>query len=184
MRKEQVYKVLLYLFDILEAIQGFYERGGVVLYFISGLSFIMWMLILERAWYYLFTYKKELSSAVSAWKKNKGNTKWGIKAIRNQLISETRLKITQNLSLIKTLIMICPLFGLLGTVTGMIEVFTVLSVNGGSDVRSMAGGVSRATIPTMAGMVAALAGLFAQTYLNQKANRESQLIDEHFSLEK
>lgn len=176
--------MLLYLLDILEAIQGFYERGGIVLYFITALSFVMWVLILERAWYYLFTYKTELNQIIQVWKNNKSTTKWGVKAIRNQLISETQLKVNQNLSLIKTLIMVCPLFGLLGTVTGMIEVFTVLSVNGGSDVRSMAGGVSRATIPTMAGMVAALAGVFALTYLNQKANRESQLIDEHLSLEK
>lgn len=176
--------MLLYLLDILEAIQGFYERGGIVLYFITALSFVMWVLILERAWYYLFTYKTELNHVMKVWKNNKSTTKWGMKAIRNQLISETQLKVNQNLSLIKTLVMVCPLFGLLGTVTGMIEVFTVLSVNGGSDVRSMAGGVSRATIPTMAGMVSALAGVFALTYLNQKANRESQLIDEHLSLEK
>ena len=92
-----------------------------------------------------------------------------------------RLKIENNLALIKTLIALCPLFGLLGTVTGMIDVFTVLSITGGGDARSMAAGVSRATIPTMAGMVAALSGVFAGVYINQKAKTEKELIEERLT---
>ncbi|GIS35314.1 MAG: hypothetical protein Ct9H90mP6_05710 [Gammaproteobacteria bacterium] len=42
---------------------------------------------------------------------------------------------------------------MLGTVTGMIEVFQVMAFSGGGDARAMAGGVSKATFPTMAGMV-------------------------------
>ncbi len=88
-----------------------------------------------------------------------------------------RVKIEQNLRLIKSLIALGPMFGLLGTVTGMIEVFTVLSITGGGDARSMAGGVSRATIPTMAGMVAALSGLFANIYLSQLISRRRSHVD-------
>ena len=62
--------------------------------------------------------------------------------------------------MIKTLVSLAPLLGLLGTVTGMIGVFEVLATTGGGDARSMAAGVSQATIPTMAGMVAALSGVF------------------------
>ena len=47
----------------------------------------------------------------------------------------------------------------------MIEVFQVMAFNGGGDARAMAGGVSKATLPTMAGMVAALSGSFAAIYL-------------------
>jgi biopolymer transport protein ExbB len=47
----------------------------------------------------------------------------------------------------------------------------------------MAGGVSRATIPTMAGMVAALSGVFANIYISQKASRERQLIEEHLTMD-
>ena len=46
--------------------------------------------------------------------------------------------------------------GLMGTVTGMIEVFDVMAISGSGNPRSMAAGVSKATVPTMAGMVAAL----------------------------
>ena len=77
------------------------------------------------------------------------------------------------------MIALCPLFGLLGTVTGMIEVFSALSITGGGQARSMADGISKATIPTMAGMVAALSGVFANIYISQKAARESELIEEH-----
>ena len=74
-----------------------------------------------------------------------------------------------------------PLLGLLGTVTGMIEVFNVMAVTGGGDAKSMAGGVERSTIPTMAGMVAALSGLFANTYLQRITTREQQLLTDQLT---
>ncbi len=55
------------------------------------------------------------------------------------------------------LVAICPMLGLLGTVTGMISVFDVMATQGSSQPRLMASGISLATLPTMAGMVAALA---------------------------
>ncbi len=55
--------------------------------------------------------------------------------------------------------------GLLGTVTGMIEVFDVMAIQGTSNVKAMANGVSMATIPTMAGMVIALSGILFEKRL-------------------
>ena len=78
---------------------------------------------------------------------------------------------------IKTLIALCPLLGLLGTVWGMIEVFNALSVTAG-DAKAMASGVSKATIPTMAGMVAALSGMFAMTFLERMADSQSHLFED------
>lgn len=69
---------------------------------------------------------------------------------------------------IKTLVAICPMIGLLGTVTGMISVFDVMAVQGTSNARLMAAGISMATMPTMAGMVAALSGVFFSTRLDAK----------------
>ena len=57
------------------------------------------------------------------------------------------------------LIALLPMFGLLGTVTGMIQVFDVMASMGSGNARAMANGVSAATIPTMAGMVIALVAL-------------------------
>lgn len=173
----------LYLLDALEAINNFFNAGGPVLYLIAILTFIMWLLLLERFWYFLFDYRRDAQGVIAAWEARPERRSWDARAIRDKLISETRLRIGQNLDLIKTLIAVCPLFGLLGTVTGMIDVFTVLSITGGADAKSMAAGVSRATIPTMAGMVAALSGVFANIYLRRKASREKQLIEEHLTMD-
>ena len=69
------------------------------------------------------------------------------------LFPEGKLSINKIFSYTSLYIALCPLFGLMGTVTGMIEVFQVMAFTGGGDARSMAGGASKATLPTMAGMV-------------------------------
>ncbi|MCE7629768.1 MotA/TolQ/ExbB proton channel family protein, partial [Vibrio fluvialis] len=50
-------------------------------------------------------------------------------------------------------------------VTGMISVFDVMATQGSSNPKLMASGISLATLPTMAGMVAALAGMFVHARL-------------------
>jgi biopolymer transport protein ExbB len=92
------------------------------------------------------------------------------------LISQARMQINQYLPMIKTLVALCPLLGLLGTVWGMIEVFNIMAVTGGGDAKSMAGGVQQATIPTMAGMVAALSGVYFGTWLEHKAGTETEAL--------
>ncbi len=47
----------------------------------------------------------------------------------------------------------------------------------------MAAGVSMATIPTMAGMVASLFGLFAATFLKQKIDYEVELFEDHLTMD-
>ena len=173
----------LYLLDALDAINSFFISGGPILYLIAVLTVIMWVLMLERFLYFFAGYRVDAKNVIAKWDARNERTSWAAHAIRDKLISETRIKIDQHLAIIKTLIALCPLFGLLGTVTGMIEVFTVLSITGGGDAKSMAGGVSRATIPTMAGMVAALSGVFANIYITQKASRERQLIEEHLTMD-
>ena len=60
----------------------------------------------------------------------------------------------------------------------MIEVFDVMAISGSGNARSMASGVSKATIPTMAGMVGALSGVFASTWLNRKVKTERAHLEE------
>jgi len=168
---------VLLLLDAQEAIANFFGSGGIVLVLIAVLTFVMWVLLFERFAYCMFFFRRDLGDALKAWDQRADKSSWYGNAVRVKLISEMRVKIEQNLRLIKILIALCPMFGLLGTVTGMIEVFTVLSITGGGDARSMAGGVSRATIPTMAGMVAALSGLFANIYLNQLISQRRARVD-------
>ena len=88
------------------------------------------------------------------------------------MISEISIEVNRFVLFIKTLIAILPLVGLMGTVTGMILVFDVMAIFGTGNVRLMANGVSAATLPTMAGMVAALSGLYFGAWLERKAKIE------------
>ncbi len=172
----------MYWFDnAYEAVSRFMEMGGDVLWLIAILLFLMWMLIFERVWYFKFGWKQDVAAIIATWEGRSERKSWNAHRIREKLISEAQAEINLYLPIIKTMVAICPLLGLLGTVTGMIEVFNVMAVTGGGDAKSMAGGVSRATIPTMAGMIAALSGLFANTYLTQIAQRESEFLKDNLT---
>ena len=164
-----------------EAVSRFMDMGGNVLWLVAVVLFLMWMLIFERVWYFQTGWKKDVGGAIAIWEGRSERSSWNAHQIRDKLISEATQEITQYLPVIKTLVALCPLLGLLGTVTGMIEVFNVMAVTGGGDAKSMAGGVSRATIPTMAGMIAALSGVFANTYLTQVVKRESEFLTDNLT---
>lgn len=168
-------------YEAMQSIQSFIESGGEVLYFIAGLTFVMWMLVFERAYYFRLGLPEDVAAAVNTWESRPERKSWRAKQIRRALISRMRDRIETNLGLIKVCVSLCPLLGLLGTVTGMIVVFHVMAVTGGGDAKSMAGGVSRATIPTMAGMVAAISGVFAQIYVTRLANRELHLLEDRLT---
>ena len=165
----------------IEIIQRFMDAGGTVLWYIALLTFVMWTLAIERVWYYKFGLSKDVNNAISTWEARSERKSWNAKQIREKLISEVSLQINASLPMIQTMVALCPLLGLLGTVTGMIEVFNIMAVTGGGDAKSMAGGVSKATIPTMAGMVAALSGVFINTYIKGIADRESELLEDHLT---
>ncbi|MFT4612930.1 MAG: biopolymer transport protein ExbB [Bacteroidia bacterium] len=166
---------------LVEVLMGFMDKGGDVLWLIAGLLFLMWMLIFERIWYLKFGWKADVADVIARWESRSERKSWEAQQIRYMLISRARMQINQYLPVIKTMVALCPLLGLLGTVTGMIEVFNVMAVTGGGDAKSMAGGVQQATIPTMAGMVAALSGVFANTYVTRIAQRESSFLHDNLT---
>ena len=170
------------ILDMLDAINTFMTRGGPVLWVIAGLLLIKWSLVFERVWYLNTTHKQNVKTALAAWNARSDTKSWSAHAIRNMMISRVSLDLKTTMPMIETLVVICPLLGLMGTVTGMIEVFFVLSVTGGGDAKSMAGGVSKATIPTMAGMVGALSGIFASNWLKASMGRDLDLLEDHLSL--
>lgn len=170
-----------FITDALGVVSLFLDKGGPVLLLIGGLLFLMWTLIFERMFYFGSGLKKDIKSVITEWEDRPERRSWHARRIREMLISQSVAKINQNMALIKTLVALAPMLGLLGTVTGMIEVFHVMAITGGGDPKSMAGGVSRATVPTMAGMVAALSGVFAQAYLMRVVERESSLLEDHLT---
>ena len=174
---------MLPLIEALDAIRAFMERGGNVLYLILIVTFIMWVLIVERIWFYSLEYKKHRNRVVGAWEARPERKSWYAHKIRLAMISEISHSLFQGVNLIKTLVALCPLVGLLGTVTGMIDVFDVMGSQGSSNARAMAAGVSRATIPTMAGMVAALSGVFLSTYIERRAKREAERLEDSLTMD-
>jgi len=166
---------------ITETILAFMDKGGDVLWLIAILVFVMWTLIFERLWFFSFVWRAERMFIVDKWETRGERKSWNAKQVRVRLVSQSREVINNNMPVITTMVALCPLLGLLGTVTGMIEVFNVMAVTGGGDAKSMAGGVERSTIPTMAGMVAALSGLFANTYLQRIAEREQESLEDQLT---
>jgi biopolymer transport protein ExbB len=63
----------------------------------------------------------------------------------------------------------------------MIEVFDVMAAGGGN-TRGMAAGVSKATLPTMAGMVAAISGMLFHIQLERFAADASERVEDHLEM--
>ena len=168
--------------DILDAVSAFMERGGPVLWIIAWLLLLKWSLVFERIWYLNTTHRKNVKNTLAAWNARSDTKSWSAHQIRTMMISKVSLDIRNTLPIIEVLVTICPLLGLIGTVTGMIEVFFVMAISGGGDAKSMAGGVSKATVPTMAGMVGAISGIFASNYLKAKVDRDLELLEDHMPL--
>lgn len=160
--------------EYLELMRDFFEAGGFVLWTILAVCLLLWSLIIERYLYLRLVYPRDLRRIVSTWRKRTDQASWFAHKIRLALIADISAHLTRALPMIRSLIAICPLLGLLGTVTGMITVFDVMAVLGSGNARAMATGISMATIPTMAGLVVALSGLFFSSRLRQQAMLEQQ----------
>ena len=170
--------------EFFEAIRDFTETGGQVLLVIGLLIFVMWMLILERMLYVFIWHKNFKNETITTWRARNDRSSWNAEQIRIAMISRVSLKLKSSLPIIQALVALCPLLGLMGTVTGMIQVFDVMAMSGGGNARSMAAGVSKATIPTMAGMVGALSGVFASTWLTRTAKAERTHLEDALEIQR
>ena len=159
------------LFAVFYSIQDFVDQGGPVLWVIFATCFLLWLLILERIWYLRISWPRQSRRLIDQWKARGDCRSWRATKIREVTVSEVRMQLGATLPLIKVLVALCPLLGLLGTVLGMIGVFEVIAVSGNDDAQAMARGVYRATIPTMAGLVVALTGIYFTVRLQRIADR-------------
>ena len=171
--------LIYYYLPALETIRDFLELGGNVLFVIGFVTLLMWVLIIERLLYFRVGHKQMVAAAQQVWGARNDHSSWNAHQVRARLISVVSRNMDRNIAMIQTCVALCPLLGLLGTVTGMVEVFEVMAIAGSGNPRSMASGVSKSTIPTMSGMVAALSGIAMSTYLQRKAGREKELLGDH-----
>jgi biopolymer transport protein ExbB len=174
---------MLWLTDSFEAIRDFMELGGPILRWIAVTIFVMWVLIAERLMYFRSSMKTMSREIHDNWESRSERRSWNAHQIREMMISRFEMATNKGINVIQTLVALCPLLGLMGTVTGMIKVFGVMAVSGSGNVRAMAAGVSQATVPTMAGMVGALSGVLLVTLLTRRAAREVEFLEDSLTMD-
>jgi len=156
------------LHDWLFALGQFFQTGGWVLYLILWVCFLLFTLILERISFRFFAYPKQKAALFCYFEQQP------LPAQKLSALCDLDLALNNQFQMIKNLITLCPLIGLLGTVTGMIQVFDSLALYGTGNPRMMAAGVASATFPTMTGMAVAVAGLLFYNRLSRWADAERQ----------
>ncbi len=165
--------------ELFADVRDLLELGGPVVRMLLGAAFLLWVLIMER-WLYA---RRELPAMIAriqaSWDERADRSSWHARQVKRKLVSEATRQIRGSLGLIKALVALASLIGLLGTVTGMIQVFDVMATLGTGNARAMAAGVSAATIPTMAGMVVSISGLYPILWLEKKLAQETSRLNDH-----
>jgi biopolymer transport protein ExbB len=80
-------------------------------------------------------------------------------------------ELERNLPVLGTVAVVSPLFGLLGTVTGMITAFTTIALEGTGDPQQLAGGISQALLTTAGGLTIAIPCLIFFQLFDSWVNR-------------
>jgi biopolymer transport protein ExbB len=157
--------------------------GGPVLTLILAIAFAIWALLFERLYYFYWAYPGQLLGAQRRWRARAERTSLFAQQSRQYMVESLGNGLTARYDLLGTLIKVCPLLGLLGTVLGMLEVFDALATTGSNNPRSMAAGVSKATVSTLAGMVVAIAGLLGSSFAERRARSEKDRLSGYFESE-
>ena len=93
-----------------------------------------------------------------------------IEEVMYETVLTTKLRLQRFLPFVAICAASAPLLGLLGTVTGIINTFKLLTVFGSGDVKSLSGGISEALITTEFGLIVAIPSLLLHSFLSRKAN--------------
>jgi biopolymer transport protein ExbB len=119
-----------------------------------------------------------LGRVMNAYQANKGADTETLELHLGEAISAEIPRLSRGINWIKIISVVAPLLGLLGTVTGMIDVFETMSLFGTGDPKLMAGGISQALITTVLGLVAAIPCVFLHTMTNNKSRELIQILQE------
>ncbi len=174
-----------------------FEQGGIILWLIFALSILMWTLILERYVFLKNGLPKLREELLTSWKQarsaqmhnlnHNGNNKraksTGAQFLADLSTRRFRERASRFILPIETLTVILPMLGLLGTVSGMISVFDVITNFGGGNTRGMAAGISRALVTTMGGLLTAVSGLFFATNIKQRIDLEAHRFTKELELD-
>ena len=161
------------------------NQGGIVGYCIIGLGIVGLLIALIR-WVGLSSasrkVKAQLKSDSASTDNPLGRVLAAYESNRNAdtetielKLSEAALKempdLTKGLLFIKVISVVAPLMGLLGTVTGMIKTFQVITLYGAGDPKMMAGGISQALMTTVLGLVVAIPMVLIHTLVSGQSRK-------------
>lgn len=166
-------------------IRGVFELvddGGPFVGLIFAAGVLMWAIIAERYWYFQRVLPKQAQDLQYSWDVRSEHTSWCARQIRQAMVSRLNTSMTAGLAVMQVLVPMSPLLGLIGTVSGMLEVFDSMALRGTADARSMASGVSQAMICTMTGLAVSITGLYPVHYFKSRAARETELLADRFGL--
>lgn len=169
-----MHAVLDLLLRPFSAVSTLIGAGGWVLPWIFATALIMWTLIAERWWYFRRIFPAQRAALQAQWRGRSDHRSWSARQIRAMLVSQARVAMDAPLPLLRVTVPIAPLLGLLGTVTGMLEVFDGMMISGSADARTMAYGVSHAMIATLSGLVVSVSGMFFLNRFQTRVERETE----------
>lgn len=167
-----------------EGLSSLFDQGGLTLWAILFASILLWILIFERYWSHWRQLPPFRTHLLDEWKHRKSLTAAQSFRRIQALVDDFRAEASRNLPALNALTTILPLLGLLGTVSGMIKVFDVITIFGTGNTRGMASGISEALVTTMAGLFTALSGLYFVSHLESRAEElarelEAELVEDH-----
>jgi len=93
-----------------------------------------------------------------------------LESVLQEAILHELPQVQKGIAMLAVLGAVAPLLGLLGTVTGMIDTFRVITLFGTSDPKLMSGGISEALVTTELGLAVAIPIMLLHTYLSRKAD--------------
>jgi biopolymer transport protein ExbB len=157
------------------------ELGGPVVLGIFAVCVTMWTLVIERYWYFTRILPAQTAQMLQQWQSRADRLTWVSHQIRKAMISRLNAGMSANLGVLRVLIPLSPLLGLLGTVSGMLNVFDAMAARGSADARSMANGVSEAMICTLSGLAVSITGLYPVYYFRRRARLETELLADKFA---
>jgi len=162
-----------------DGVMALVHAGGhhVVWIFLSGV--LLWTLVVERWWYFSRVLPRRAAALRAHWEARRDRTSWVARQVRNATISRLRAEMTAPLPIMNVCVPMAPLLGLVGTVSGMLEVFDSMALRGAADAGTMASGVSQAMVCTLTGLAVSITGLYPVFYFRGRVLREAS----HFAEE-
>jgi biopolymer transport protein ExbB len=170
---EQLFEAL---FWPVTAVTDLIDGGGPFVFWIFMCGFVMWTLVIERYWYFTRMLPRQVQATMKAWSDRSEHGSWCARQIRRAMISRLNNAMSANLLLLRVLVPLSPLLGLVGTVSGMLEVFDSMALRGSADARAMASGVSHAMICTLTGLAVSITGLYPVFYFQSRTRLETELL--------